>query len=125
MIGVLAIILAVVMTISSINTFTALRDKAKEHADIAPNFASYCENTTMGLMGILGNIPTDDASLDQLQREIEALQALEDAAAAPAEEAPAEETEAEETETEEVPAEETPAEEDAPAVANTADGEDD
>ena len=77
-IGVIAAVLAVYMTIATINTFKSLRDKAQEHKDIAPHIASYCEKPEYGIMGIIWSLPqdADEATADMISKEIEALNNL-------------------------------------------------
>ena len=74
--GILAIILAVVMTRSSINLYQALHEKALEHTDIAPLMAKSTDKPYTGLIGIVMQLK--DADADALTKEIEALNKLND-----------------------------------------------
>ena len=53
--GAIALILAVVMTVSSIKMMEAVKEQAQAHKDIAPLVAEYCDNTYLGLLGVVIN----------------------------------------------------------------------
>ena len=53
--GAIALILAVVMTVSSIKMMEAVKEQAQAHKDIAPLVAKYCDNTYLGLLGVVIN----------------------------------------------------------------------
>lgn len=78
--GVIAVLLAVFMTVNTINTFKAMHDAA-EKAKPDSLVAKYCENPYFGAIGIIASIPQDEASLEALMQELEELQALETEAA--------------------------------------------
>ena len=75
-IGSLAVIAAVAMSISSIKFMETIRDKAKE-SGVAPLFAQYTENTYLGITGVFLNIPQDEAKIKELMDELELLNKME------------------------------------------------
>ncbi len=93
--GVMAVILAVTMTLGTISVLDDAKKKAQNNPD-TPMMAKYLDNTSLGLMGILLKIPKNEgeanADLTSLQKELDILKAADEAATAteaPAEEAPA------------------------------------
>ncbi len=104
--GVMAVILAVTMTLGTISVLDDAKKKAQNNPD-TPMVAKYLDNTSLGLMGILLKIPKNEgeatADLEALKKELDILKAV-DETAATATEAPA---------AEEAPAEEAPAAEEA------------
>ena len=86
--GVIAILLAVALTSASVNVYRDLQKKA-EATGIAPLMSKYLNKPELGIVGLILNIPKDEASLDDLSKELDALNKLEssntpDATAAPA-----------------------------------------
>jgi Flp pilus assembly protein protease CpaA len=73
--GVIAIVLALLMTFSSIATFSAMRSEA-EKAKPGSLIAKYTDKPYLGVVGILMNLPTDEASVEELMNEINELQAM-------------------------------------------------
>lgn len=71
-IAVLAIILAFSMAGMWSKTFTTLHDKAVEYKPEGL-WAQVTENVNGGLMGIINNLPKDEASLDKLVEEMNEL----------------------------------------------------
>ena len=74
-VGVICVIMAVVLTFTTVAGMAGLRDKARE---LKPDsiFAKYAENPYMGAIGIFLNMPQDEASMEALQQELQELQAL-------------------------------------------------
>ena len=74
-IGVLAVILAFSMTSMWSNSFKALHQKAVE---LKPDglWAQVSENTDGGLMGIISQLPADEASLNSFVEEMNELNKL-------------------------------------------------
>ena len=64
-VGVLAVILAVSMTAASVTTIQTMKNTAEE-SGVAPLIAKYTNNTYMGVLGILLNIPKDEAEAQNL-----------------------------------------------------------
>lgn len=76
--GILAVVLAVVMTSTSIGLVKTLQDIAKDHADVAPHVSKYIgeANPNMGFVGVVFNIPQDEASLQEILDELNELNKL-------------------------------------------------
>ncbi|MBR6119397.1 MAG: hypothetical protein IKQ04_03650 [Oscillospiraceae bacterium] len=74
-VGVLCVIIAVILTFTTIAGMAGLRDKAKE---LKPDsiFAKYAESPYLGAIGIILNMPQDEASMEALQQELQQLQEL-------------------------------------------------
>ena len=99
--GGLAAVLAIVMTVSSINAFEMVKKEAAKYNDVAPLVVKSLDNTYLGIMGMFINMPKDEGSLQELVDQYNLLDKTikEDGSAttapaatdAPAEEAPAEE----------------------------------
>ena len=68
-IGVVALILAFMLTGIWSNAFTALHDKAVEYKPDGL-WAQVSENTDGGIMGIISNLPSDEAGLNTLLEEM-------------------------------------------------------
>ncbi len=68
-IGVLAIVMSISLTNAWSNVFTKLHDKAVE---VKPDglWAQVVENTNGGLMGIIKNLPNDEATMNALVDEM-------------------------------------------------------
>ena len=106
--GALAAVLAIVMTVSSINAFGAIKKEAAKYNDVAPLVVKSLDNTYLGILGMFVNMPQDEGTLQELVDQYKVLDEIinkgnDSGAAAPAatdapaaEEAPAEETPAEE-----------------------------
>ena len=71
-IGVLSIIMTFGLTSAWSNFFTEIHKKAVEYKPDGM-WAQVSENTNGGLMGIIRNLPTDDASLNALMDEMNEL----------------------------------------------------
>ena len=69
--GVIAVIVAVLMTFLSISVFKLMHDKAAE-SGVAPLVEKYAEDPYFGLMGIVSKIPQDEGTvtefIDQLNQ---------------------------------------------------------
>ena len=74
-VGVICVIMAVVLTFTTVAAMAGLRDRAKE---LKPDslFAQYATNPFMGAIGIFLNMPQDQASVEALQQELQELQEL-------------------------------------------------
>ena len=98
--GVLAVILAVTMTMGSIEVLNKAKQQAKDNPN-TPLLAKYLDNPNLGLIGIFNAIPKDEtaagADFEALRKEIDILNGTTEAPKAT--EAPAQET-VEETKTE-------------------------
>ena len=73
--GVLAIVLAFSMTITSIDTIKNMRETAAA-SGVAPNFAKYMDNPYLGLSSVIANAVNDSKDPDAIktiQGELEAL----------------------------------------------------
>ena len=71
--GALAIVLAIALTVSTINVFTALHKAAVENGE-TPLMAKYAEKPYLGFMGIIIEAAKgDEASLEQMAKELEIL----------------------------------------------------
>ncbi len=75
--GVIAILLAVTLTSAFVNVYRDLQKKAEEASDVAPLMSKYLNKPELGFVGLLLNIPKDEASLDALSKELDALRKLE------------------------------------------------
>ena len=64
--GALAIILAVTMTVSSISTFKTLKEKAAEYAEEAPLVVKCLDNPSLGMIGMIANLPKDEGTQQEL-----------------------------------------------------------
>ena len=64
--GILAIILAVFLTLQSVSFYTGIRDKAEKYAEEAPLVVKYLDNPYLGLMGIIMNLPQDEGTAQEL-----------------------------------------------------------
>ncbi|MBR3333658.1 MAG: hypothetical protein IKG23_05160 [Clostridia bacterium] len=71
-VGVLAILLAVIMTVTSIGTFQTLKEKA-EQSGTAPLVAKYFDNPTLGLIGAAMKMPQDEGTLQELMDQFNSL----------------------------------------------------
>ena len=74
-VGVLAIVIAVAMTVGSNKVMTRLISLAKEHADIAPIMSQYTDqmNPSLGFLGIANALPTDERDTDAVAQEMKEL----------------------------------------------------
>ena len=73
--GGIAIALAVLMLVTTIGTFTAMREKAAS-SGVAPLFAKYVDKPYLGLVGIIISLPQDEATLQELIDEMNQLNEL-------------------------------------------------
>ena len=64
--GALALVLAVVLTIGSINTFKAIRNEASKYAEQAPLVVKSLDNPYLGIIGMIINLPKDEGSAQEL-----------------------------------------------------------
>lgn len=75
--GALAIILAVVMTVSSVGIYKLLHEKALENGN-TPMIEKYCRNPYLGVVGIVIEAAKDgEQNIDQLTQEIDTLNKME------------------------------------------------
>ena len=84
--GVLAIVLAFSMTITSIDTIKNMRETAAA-SGVAPNFAKYMDNPYLGLSSVVSNAvnaSNDGEAVKTIEKELEALKQYEANAAKPA-----------------------------------------
>lgn len=86
--GVIAILLAVSLTTASVNVYRELQKKA-EATGVAPLMSKYLNKPELGIVGLIINIPTDEGSLDDLSKELDALSKLESSSIPEATAAPA------------------------------------
>ena len=70
--GALAILLAVILTVTSIASLKLMKEKAVE-AGTAPLIEKYFDDPTMGLLGVALKIPMDEGGLQELTQELETL----------------------------------------------------
>ena len=73
-IGVVAVLMAAFMTISSIGIFSTIRNEA-EKTKPGSLLAKSASNPYMGVMGLIMNMPKDEASIEELMNEINEFQA--------------------------------------------------
>ncbi len=71
-IGALAVIVALAVTMASVNTMKAMKEEAQT-SGVAPLIAEYSDNPYLGFLGIASKLPQDEASLQQLQEEFNKL----------------------------------------------------
>ncbi len=64
--GALAIILAIAMTVSSVRVYQTMKDKAAEYADEFPLVVKTLDNPSLGMIGMLTNMPKDESSSQEL-----------------------------------------------------------
>ena len=76
--GLLAVVLAVIMTFTGVATVQTLRDKAIASKPDSL-VAKYADKPYLGVLGIVINIPKDEGSLEQLTAEMDALKLTENA----------------------------------------------
>ncbi len=76
-IGALAILASVFMSITSVNIMKELKVKAAE-SGIAPTIAEFATNPYMGLIGVVTSMPQDEASLNKVMEEFNQLNNLAD-----------------------------------------------
>lgn len=70
--GALAILLAVILTVTSIASLKLMKEKAVE-AGTAPLIEKYLDDPTMGLLGVALKIPQEEGSLEELTQELNTL----------------------------------------------------
>ncbi len=73
-IGVVAVLMAAFMTISSIGIFSTIRNEA-EKTKPGSLLAKSASNPYMGVVGLIMNMPKDEASIEELMNEINEFQA--------------------------------------------------
>ena len=64
--GALALVLAVVFTIVSINTFKEIRNEASRYAEKAPLVVKCLDNPYLGIIGMIIKLPKDEGSAQEL-----------------------------------------------------------
>lgn len=79
--GVIAVVMAIVMTVSSIGIFTTIRNEA-EKTKPGSLIAKSASNPYLGVVGLIINMPKDEASIEELMNEINEFQAAATAEAA-------------------------------------------
>ncbi len=72
MTGVIAIILAVVVTVMSVGMFTKIRDEAKTRDDV-PLVAEFASQPYLGLLGIAMNVPQDEETQKQFTEQLDVM----------------------------------------------------
>lgn len=81
--GALAIGLAVLLTVGSVNTFTEIHQEAANYAEEAPLFVKSLSKPYFGIIGMYFNMPKDEGTLQELVDQFhlieERLQAARDA----------------------------------------------
>ena len=87
--GALAIILAVVLTVGSVQTFRKIQDEASKYIDEAPLVVKCLDKPYLGLVGMIINLPKDEGTIQELTDQFNLLkektEGKADTAAAPAE----------------------------------------
>ena len=69
-VGAIAVILAISMTVSSISAMKAMKtEAAKKNLDIA----KYIDKPYLGLMGVIMSLPKDEATLNELMEQLNSL----------------------------------------------------
>ena len=68
--GVIAIILAILMTTTSIGLFTKLRDEAKAREDV-PLVAEFASQPYLGFVGMIMNVPRDKETQDEFTKQMD------------------------------------------------------
>ena len=64
--GALAIILAVVLTVGSVRTFEQIQKEASQYAEEAPLVVKCLDKPYLGMIGMIINLPKDEASVQEL-----------------------------------------------------------
>ena len=110
-VGALAIILAVAMSVTTVSLFTKIQTEAAKYTDEAPLVAKSLDKPALGILGMLLNMKDEGTAQEMIDqfKLIEDKLKVETDSNAKATEAPVEETATE------APAEEAPAEAEAPA----------
>ena len=72
-IGVVAVLMAAFMTISSIGIFSTIRNEA-EKTKPGSLLAKSASNPYMGVVGLIANMPKDESSIEELMNEINEFQ---------------------------------------------------
>ena len=74
-VGAVAIVMAILLTVSSVGAITALRDTA-EKSKPGSLFAKYASKPYLGLVGIVMNMPQDEEGMQALMDELKELEAM-------------------------------------------------
>ena len=64
--GAIAIVAAVVMTVSSVSLYTQIRNEAAKYEQEAPLVVKSLDNPYLGVVGMIMNMPKDEGSVQQL-----------------------------------------------------------
>lgn len=64
--GAVALILAVVFTIVSVNTFKEIRNEASKYSEKAPLVVKSLDNPYLGIIGMIIKLPKDEGSAQEL-----------------------------------------------------------
>ena len=64
--GALAIILAVVMTVSTVSLFTQMKEEVSKYADEAPLVVKCLDNPSLGFVGMIMKLPNDEGTANEL-----------------------------------------------------------
>ena len=70
--GVLAIVLAISLTVGAIDFYKEVQRRAAETGK-APLLTKYLSKPELGFFGLISSVPTDEASLQDLTNELDAL----------------------------------------------------
>jgi len=72
--GALAIILAVMMTVSTISVFNQMKEKAAGFSEEAPLVVKSLNNPALGLIGMVISLPRDEGTADELIKQFNLVQ---------------------------------------------------
>lgn len=64
--GALALVLAVLLTVGSVRTFTEIHQEASNYADEAPLFVRSLSKPYLGIVGMIFSMPKDEGTVQEL-----------------------------------------------------------
>ena len=64
--GALALVLAVLLTVGSVRTFTEIQQEASNYADEAPLFVRSLSKPYLGIVGMIFSMPKDEGTVQEL-----------------------------------------------------------
>lgn len=67
--GILAVVLAISLTVGTVNLFRGVRKEAARYAEEAPLVVRSLEKPEFGFVGMFLNLPNDEGTLDELTRQ--------------------------------------------------------
>ena len=64
--GALALVLAILLTVGSVRTFTEIQQEASNYADEAPLFVRSLSKPYLGIVGMIFSMPKDEGTVQEL-----------------------------------------------------------